>query len=246
MKIINKSDSSYIQYLVKNGGPSTEQYGELNLFFNRLGDMVRSANASREQINIELWQLLGDAVSINTMQGKVVIKPYGYAGDFELIDNIYTTWISPDPLLANWDYFFHSQAATKAVKNRKTYFINLLKCLERNSGNRYSVLNVGSGPARDVMEFFSNNRKFPVTFDCIDMDSNAISYSKTGKIIYFLSIIFDLSMNINYHPWQWQYLQRYLHWIVFAWCVQMFYIHRSGYKLRRIHFALEYDRRDSL
>ena len=112
------------------------------------------------------------------MQGKVAVKPHGYAGDFELIDNIYTNWISPEPLLAKWDHFFHSHAASKAVRNRKQYFIELLKEAEKENKNGFKVLSVGSGPARDIHDFIALNATGKINFDCVDMDSNGINYSK--------------------------------------------------------------------
>ena len=178
MGVINKRDTDYIRGLVNNGGPVDSEYIELNNFFVRLGDFARAGTADRKEINHELWRLLGDAVSLNTMQGQVVTKRHGYAGDYELIDNFYTKWISPEPHLENWDYFFHSQSAAIAVRNRKTYFIELLKGIENNYMNGSKVLNVGSGPGRDVAEFFSIAKSGSVRFDCVDLDPNAISYSQ--------------------------------------------------------------------
>ena len=123
MSVINKHDTYYVRDLVERGGPVLDEYDELGSFFIRLGDLARTGTVSRKEINHELWQLLGDAISLETMQGKVAIKPHGYAGDYELIDNFYTKWISPNPLLENWDHFFHSQPAARAVRNRKQCFV---------------------------------------------------------------------------------------------------------------------------
>ncbi len=175
---INEQDAAYIRELVRKGGPEPDDYDELNAFFIRLGDLVRAGAANRKEINRELWQLLGDAVSLQTMQGRVTIKPYGYAGDYETIDKIYTKWVSPESSLANWDHFFHSQAAPNAVRNRKQYFIELLHDVERENTNGCKVLSVGSGPGRDIFDFCSVNDTERINFDCVDMDSNAIKYSK--------------------------------------------------------------------
>lgn len=178
MSKISEQDAYYIRELVGKGGPVPDDYDELNAFFVRLGDQKRVEIANGKEINRELWQLLGDAVSLQTLQGKVAIKPHGYAGDYEIIDKIYTKWVSPEPLLANWDHFFHSQAAPNAVRNRKQYFIELLKEAERENSNGCKVLSVGSGPGRDVFDFCSVNSTERFNFDCVDMDSNAIKYSK--------------------------------------------------------------------
>ncbi len=178
MRNIPKQDAFYIRELVDKGGPVPNDYEELNAFFIRLGDLKRAEAENRTEINRELWQILGDAVSLQTMQGKVAIKAHGYAGDYEIIDKIYTKWVSSEPLLANWDHFFHSQAAPSAVRNRKQYFVELLKEAEEKYTNGCRVLSVGSGPGRDIFDFCSVNGAERINFNCVDMDANAIKYSK--------------------------------------------------------------------
>src|SRR5690606_42024619 len=39
------------------------------------------------------------------------------------------------------------------------------------------VLNVASGPARDLREFFLNHPGAEVQFDCVDMDAHAVDYA---------------------------------------------------------------------
>lgn len=191
MNKINKIDACYIQNLVKKGGPAPEEYDELNAFFIRLGDLVRSGSTNRKELNQELWKLLGEACSLKTMQGRTARKPHGYAGDYEIIDNIYNYWISPEPHLEKWDLFFHSHSAVSAVRNRKKFFIELLKKETKNKKNEYRVLIVGSGPAREIYEFCSMNNTDKIFFDCIDMDSNAIKHS--------MELCSKYSDNITFH-----------------------------------------------
>ncbi len=204
MSKLNDGNARYIQKLLKKGGPDKDEYDELNAFFVMIGDLVRSGSVSREEINRELWKLLGDACSLNTMQGRVVNKPCGYAGDYETIDKIYTCWTSPYPQLIKWDYFFHSQSSSKAVRNRIKYFMNLLNDKE-GIENNYYVLSVASGPARDVYEFCSSNGIGNIHFECVDMDPNAISYSMKlcqdyhNIINFHCKNIFRCTSNINYY-----------------------------------------------
>lgn len=190
MAIINKKDSKFIKNIVENNGPDPYEYDILNNFFFKNGEIVRKGIYNRKELNPELWELLGDAVSEETMQGRVIIKPYGYAGDFEIIDHIYTNWVTPNQKLKKWDYYFHSHAAVKAVRNRKKYFIDLIKKFENKSGQSNIVLCVGSGPGRDIFEYFSSNSSKGLTFDCVDMDINAIQYSEKLCVEYAHSINF--------------------------------------------------------
>ena len=62
------------------------------------------------------------------------------------------------------------------VRNRKTYFIELLE--EKAGSNEIlNELNVAFGPARDLYEFYQ--RKFENVFvDCVEYDQKAIDFAK--------------------------------------------------------------------
>ena len=167
----------YITSLVEQGGPDPSEYSELNNWFSTVASMVKSGDIARSEVQ-RLWTLFGDAFSEHTMQGFVVKKPHGYAGDFEIIDRIYTKWISPKEHLKKWDEFFHWQKAPQAVRNRKDYFKEMLRKLDDSEYATPTVLNVGSGPCRDIFEYKCDHSSTTISFDCLDMDPNAIKYSK--------------------------------------------------------------------
>ncbi len=119
--------------------------------------------------------------SDKTMQGLAFVKKHGYAGDYEIIDKIYTEWKSKDDYLATWDNYFHSQLSPIAVRNRKSYFKEMVqkRALELESKeDNFSVLNIASGPCRDLLEFFEETKDLRFQFDCVELDKNAISYAK--------------------------------------------------------------------
>ena len=66
------------------------------------------------------------------------------------------------------------------MRNRKTYFISLLdKLSERlDSGDDIQVLNIASGPARDVFEFIAGGGDERFNFVCVEYDKMAIKYAK--------------------------------------------------------------------
>lgn len=126
----------------------------------------------------------GDAaLTLNTLQGHVFLKPRGYAGDFEVIDKIYRKHISEEEKFANWDLYFHSTDAVQAVRNRKTYFIELLKSVENTRINsqveKFDILNIASGSGRDMQEFFLDCPENGLFFDCLDQDKEAINFAES-------------------------------------------------------------------
>ena len=162
---------------VERGGPEPGEYVELNDYYSSINSMFKEGKISRAQIR-ELWAACGEAFSEDTMQGFVYKKPHGYHGDYEIIDRIYMGWISPKKHLENWDKFFHWQAAPKAVRNRKEYFKNILSEIDQSQIIEPAVLNVASGPCRDIYEYKCEHPLSKIHFDCLDMDSKAIEYSK--------------------------------------------------------------------
>jgi len=172
-----KNEIDYLKMVAQNGGPSTTQYQELDSIFYKIWHKQKEDNIPFSYLN-KVMQNIGPAFSNDTMQGFVVNQPHGYAGDYEIIDRIYSYWLSPRPELINWDYYFHSRKAPKAVRNRKDYFKNQVSSLCTNKSQNYNILNIGSGPCRDVLEFYDSYGCSNVFFDCVDIDENSINYAK--------------------------------------------------------------------
>jgi diguanylate cyclase (GGDEF)-like protein/PAS domain S-box-containing protein len=172
-----KDIKDYLMSFVERGGPEPSEYVELNDYYSSINSMLKEGKISRSQIR-ELWAACGEAFSEDTLQGFVYKKPHGYRGDYEIIDRIYMGWISHKKHLENWDKFFHWQTSAKAVRNRKEYFKNILSEIDRSQVIEPVVLNLASGPCRDIYEYKCEYPLSKIHFDCLDMDSNAIEYSK--------------------------------------------------------------------
>ncbi len=163
-----------VRAMVLKGGPDIEDYAYLDA-------VLRSVHLERSTptavVQQALQRTLADVLSADTMQGFALRKPHGYAGDFEMIDRIYNRRVCSDTRYAKWDLFFHEQAASKAVCNRKTYFHALLNKLAQGQVPA-RVLKVGTGPGRSMFEWMNNNRQSQVSFDCVEIDGNAIEYAR--------------------------------------------------------------------
>lgn len=159
--------SEFLNDLIKRGGPEQQDYEEFTSIVNNL-DNERVDNF-REKIKTILNE--------KTLIGHGFVKPYGYPGDFTLIDKIYKFDINEDPQFKNWDLFFQNQPGANAVRNRKDFFIEYCKKLIINRENP-KVLILGSGPGSDVYEFLAKNSgSSKISFDLIDFDQAAINFS---------------------------------------------------------------------
>lgn len=164
--------------LAQAGGPTPEQYPMLQQQLTHIHRARMSGELSAESLQT-LRHSLGAAMGLATLQGRSWLKPFGYAGDFQVIDDIYQEVRSSDPHLRAWDDYFHAQPAVKAVRNRKAYFKALVQSAARAKGGRpLKVLNVASGPCRDVAELLAECPDLPVHITCVDLDEQAIAHAR--------------------------------------------------------------------
>lgn len=168
-----------IEAFINRGGPDPNGIQEFLLFLNWIEKEIAAQRISFKEIHQTLRQL-GRPFSTETMQGFALSKPYGYSGDFEIIEHIYDQKTSADPNLKNWDTFFHSQSGTRAVRNRKQYFSDLVKDrLQKNESIR--VLNVACGGGREVIDCInsiSEEDRRRIKFHGIDAEPKAIDVVK--------------------------------------------------------------------
>jgi len=170
-----------ISEIVKNNGPEETEYGELDSII----DSIENGNEAQEFRN-----MISTVLNNDTLFGHTYKKPYGYAGDFLLIEKIYQKYESKDEHYRKWDRFYHSHDATEAVRNRKKYCIQVLEELSSTKQSSH-VLMLGSGPTTDVNEYFEKNKPDNIRFDLLDIDAKAIEYAsnKNDKYLDQLNFI---------------------------------------------------------
>ena len=185
-------DSEFLDYLLEKGGPEPKDYEKLTSFVNNLDPY--EIDIFREKISSVLNE--------NTLMGHAYIKPYGYPGDFMLIDKIYHFCVSDDVRYKNWDNFFHIQPAANAVRNRKSFFLEYCKQLTLRKKNS-KVLILGSGPATDVNEFLTGyHGTNKISFDLIDFDQCAIDFSMKKNKKFDGMISFNRINSLRYNPFK--------------------------------------------
>lgn len=109
-------------------------------------------------------------------------KPYGYAGDFKIIDDIYQNQPHTAGFTRLWDNWFLQLAAPKAVRERKEDFKKIIYDFVKKHKNRdIRIMSLGSGSAREIKDLLETNSDklfSKVIFDCYDSDVSAIEYAK--------------------------------------------------------------------
>jgi extracellular factor (EF) 3-hydroxypalmitic acid methyl ester biosynthesis protein len=184
--VVNSQSRSQLDHLlselngfVERGGPAEHEYNSLSLLFDRLQAFIGPQNDAKL---LEFMQHTPVFNTTETNQGFAYLRPHGYCGDFEIIERIYSKRTSSDPALRRWDEYFHECAGTRAVRARKDYCLNLFEKTIGSGKAHKRILNVASGPCRDVYEFLNratDNCVRSVSIHCIDQDTNAIEHARS-------------------------------------------------------------------
>lgn len=163
---------SAIGNTIRKGGPGRDEFETFTVHINKLGELIsqnRLEPAALEALTKDC-HFLRDTESI---MGHIRQKPFGYAGDFYIIDRIYTRQGSQQ--YSKWDTFSLENTAAEAVRNRKAYF---KKCMSQRLKGEASLLNIASGPARDLYELLQEQPNPQLSVTCVEMDANAIEFAK--------------------------------------------------------------------
>ncbi|NOY36655.1 MAG: class I SAM-dependent methyltransferase [Chlorobi bacterium] len=172
--VLKETEVQYLQSILAKGGPDLEDYPVFEEYVNKLNDQ------GIEELRILLKPILNK----ENMIGYGYVKPYGYAGDFHVIDMIYQVKTSDDPRYHKWDKWYHEQHAPQAVRNRKEFFLNLCAELDAKNDKPKEMLILGSGPAADVFEYLESNPDSRIHFDLLDLDQRAIDYAREKNLKY--------------------------------------------------------------
>jgi len=119
-------------------------------------------------------------------------KPFGYSGDFRIIEDIYENNPSTTGFNRLFDNYFQMSAISIAVRNRKNDFKRMIvEFIKDRKNSPLRIMSLASGPCREIREMFSENLDLceNVVFDCYDNDENSIKFAST-LLSNFLNVNF--------------------------------------------------------
>ena len=182
---------SFVQPILEKSGPDHDDFAVIMDFVNSIP--AEQVDAFRE--------LMKPILHPGTIIGFSFSKPFGYNGDFFIIEKIYQQYVSPDPVYKKWDLFFHRLPAAIAVINRKRLAIQILKELNRQAdGSLKKVLILGSGPVTEINEYLKDTPDNHLLFDLLDLDQRAIEYAKNKNKAFLKYLNFQNKNVIRYVP----------------------------------------------
>lgn len=178
-----------LQKVFVNGGPS-QQNADL---FCELMDSIDLALRENGLTSKDLEGILQQNSFLETSDsilGYSRLRKYGYAGDFELLERIFNVQVSKSQ--SNWDRVAHSLPRALALRDRLQFFRNMVQSKLPRGG---MLLNIGSGPARDLYTLYTDDEQCSVVSTCIEMEDKAVAYAKMLNENYLERINF-VPMNV--------------------------------------------------
>jgi SAM-dependent methyltransferase len=159
------------------GGASWWQWADFHRWLREIGAAVREGRVTRAEV-LAFWQGLGRRYLGGCLQGRSLLKPRGYSGDFDMMDAIYDNHVSVEDDLGGWDQLFQSLAAPAAVRNRIEYFAAIAEATLRRVGRPLRIASLGCGPARDIGPWLRERASAGTRVQLIDLDAGALERAR--------------------------------------------------------------------
>ena len=111
-KVILKS----LDELRDRGQFGQEIYGRINALIGKIAGQYEVGLLDDDDIDL-ISSYYGREFLENTLQGSALLKKFGYAGDFLMIDQIYTGRESQNPFYESWNKYFMSHLLPRPLSN---------------------------------------------------------------------------------------------------------------------------------
>jgi hypothetical protein len=157
--------------------------------FLRLSDAIdaeiRALPGGHHNEQAKEWCLrqLQDFIMMSPACQRARVKPFGYPGDYEVMNFIYERYFEGSTLFARSVGLAFSEAVCcKAVRFRKDLVKRQLKALlARRTGSRepVRVLSIAAGPAQELFELLQELDEMPVNLEVVlfEQDKNALAHA---------------------------------------------------------------------
>ena len=159
-------------------------FEELNRIVDRLFDVFRGVDkalADQREIlterRVQFRNRTHDFFSKGYLHNRARVWPQGYPGDYSIIESIYRNIPLSSGLGFLLDRHFLNATLAHAVRHRK----NMMKTIlseELRARRQPRVMNIGCGPCRELLELAWDIRESGAKVTCLDLDSEALSYSE--------------------------------------------------------------------
>lgn len=173
------------EHLEKNPAAVDQFQASVNKWLDQLSSYIVVFEQQNDEKSIYRWKrLFAKKLRRFFLNGFYInqcySKPFGYAGDFQIIDAIYLNKPASVGHERLWDNYFLRMGPSIATRNRKEDFKQIILEAIKNKKKPVRIMDLASGPARDLKELFDMNpvETKDVLVDCYDFDPHAIDFAR--------------------------------------------------------------------
>lgn len=157
---------------------SQEIFKNFDLYFLRMWIYFLNFNKKEFDLFKKYYQSeLSPIFFMDAFNEYLYEKPLGYPGDFVMMEYIYLdNYIGDTTFIRLLHRFTLSVPIARAIINRKEYMKGKIRGTMEKFGNNGKVLSIACGPAREMVEYFSE-AKLPnkYQFCCVDFEELALA-----------------------------------------------------------------------
>lgn len=142
---------------------------------------------------------LGSVFYKSAYGNRAFAKPRGYAGDFEMMNNVYFNDLRGDTLFAKcMQRYFTDNPAGKAVRNRAEY-LNAKIFEAAKNAKVPKILGVASGPAREIQKLFLDQPELAAKCEIHLLDQDVEALTSSQREIFEICRMKGVKPNIQFH-----------------------------------------------
>lgn len=144
---------------------------------------------------------VGDYYTQNPFIGRALRKPRGYAGDYEMMNQIYRNGYEGNSF---FEMLMHRygirESSSLSVMYRKGYFVDKMKAASKNNPE-FTVASIASGPAQEVIQFLDEvDPKESENYNIVLVDQDVEALLNSKRNIYEKIISRDLKCQTYFFP----------------------------------------------
>ncbi len=200
LKKINNLSEKANKKLIKNEGEIVKKLTALNnSFLNKIDNITKELdNKKLNKIMHETFRFfIGPRSFRSDILRRGYEKPFGYPGDFQLLEDIYDNMPKENCFGKYFGFYFLDNPYAQSVRKRKNELRKILvKEINNTQKEQLKVMNLACGSCREIKEMYEEKKitnKCSIYFNLIDHEQKALDYSKEK-----LSVFEDSKTKFNF------------------------------------------------
>ncbi|MGE0528268.1 MAG: hypothetical protein AB7G93_06930 [Bdellovibrionales bacterium] len=158
----------------------------LSPVYKEIEVQMRALDPVAAKVHVQFFrEQLGPILFQSAYAHRAFSKPKGYAGDYEMMNNVYLRELRGEDLFAKClQRYFVDEPAGRAVRNRAQYLLTKIQATAAAAapGRVARILAVASGPAVEIQRLLVEAPEFtlshPIEFHLMDQDEDALKHAQ--------------------------------------------------------------------